>query len=459
MNYALRMKARFIPIMFLLISLQCAVSGQEWVRIFDGKSMEDWEPSENKDTWRVEDGALVSHGERSHLFYKGKLRDHNFKNFELRAEVRTRPGSNSGIYIHTHYQEKGFPETGYECQVINSNGTNQQGGYVERKMTSSIYAIRNVWKSPTPDFEWFHYHIVVRGKTIQTFINEELMAEYTESENPFRPKDKKGRLLSSGTVALQGHDGGSVVAFRNLEIKPLADEVATPGKPLEDTEFEAKIIQLSNDNFPLLDLDVKLSPSLPLDRALANSRKYGYTYGFVFDERVSTAFRKPPQAFIGLRLASPETFVFIPNPSMPRLDYLISELPLKTTGKIADADEYMEQLVERIVKGALSRRIEIWSRPTALPEALKAAHDALWTEARINRVIAALKEGEVAVEINDRLKLPNEDFIRKAKEAGLRFTFGSDNTGGTDLGRLDYCINMIKACGITAKDIWMPQGE
>jgi hypothetical protein len=376
----------------------------------------------------------------------------------MRAEVMTLPGSNSGIYIHTHYQETGFPETGYECQVINSNTNNQPGKYVERKMTASIYAIRNVWKAPARDNQWFHYSVIVQGKTIKTFINEELMAEYTESANPYRPNDKKGRLLSSGTFALQGHDAGSVVAFRNIEVRPLTDDLPTPGTPTDDPEFDAKIIQLSNDNFPLLDLDVRLGPTLPLDRALANSRKFGYTCGFVFDERVPGGFRQPPQAFVGLRVKAPETAGFVPKSVYSLFDYVISDLmPQFSPGApVPEPEQFMEALTGRIEAVARSKRIHVWSRPTYLPEAVKGDHAALWTQDRIDRVIKACVDGNVALEINDRLKVPGAEFIRRAKAAGARFTFGSDNSSANDLGKLTYCIEMIKECGLTANDIWMP---
>ncbi len=216
------------------IPIMCA--GQTWVPLFDGRSLDGWQPSEDKATWKVVDGCLVSGGGRSHLFYTGDVNKHEFKNFELKADVITSNGANSGIYIHTHYQETGFPDTGYECQVINSY---PPGRYIERKMTASIYAIRNVWKAPVPDNQWFHYHIIVQGKTIQTYINDELMAEYTESAHPFRPKDKAGRLLSSGTFALQGHDAKSTAAFKNIEVKMLPVDLRTPGQPMDDPAFEA----------------------------------------------------------------------------------------------------------------------------------------------------------------------------------------------------------------------------
>ena len=155
---------------------------QDWIPLQDGKSLAGWKAAERPESWVVEDGAFVSRGERSHLFYVGKVGKHDFRNFEFSAEVMTSPGANSGIYVHTKWQGPGWPEAGYELQVINSNPpAEKMNGYIEHKMTGSIYAVRNTWVAPARDNEWFNYRIRVVGKTIQTFINDKLICEYAEA--------------------------------------------------------------------------------------------------------------------------------------------------------------------------------------------------------------------------------------------------------------------------------------
>ena len=113
-----------------------AVMAQEWIALQDGKSLAGWQAAERPEAWVVEDGAFVSHGERAHLFYVGKVAKHDFRNFELSAEVMTSPGANSGIYVHTKWQGPGWPVAGYELQVINSNPpAERMNGYIEHKMT------------------------------------------------------------------------------------------------------------------------------------------------------------------------------------------------------------------------------------------------------------------------------------------------------------------------------------
>ena len=252
---------------------------QDWIPLQDGKSLAGWKAAEKPESWVVEDGVFVSRGDRSHLFYVGKVGKHDFKNFEFSAEVMTSPGANSGIYVHTKWQGPGWPEAGYELQVLNSNPpAEKMGGYIEHKMGGSIYAVRNTWIAPAKDNEWFNYRIRVVGKTIQTFINDKLICEYAEPAQPFRPDDKKGRLLGSGTFALQAHDPGSIVKYRNMKVKILPNDAAPPEGllPITDADLERLVTLASNDNIPLIDLGLSPPPSDTVDY-WSEVRRYGLT--------------------------------------------------------------------------------------------------------------------------------------------------------------------------------------
>ena len=69
------------------------------------------------------------------------------------------------------------------------------------------------------DNEWFTYEIMVQGKHIVIKINDKVVSDYTEPEDLNRPE----RQLSEGTFALQAHDPGSKVCFRNLQVKVLPE--------------------------------------------------------------------------------------------------------------------------------------------------------------------------------------------------------------------------------------------
>src|SRR5580765_8083482 len=92
-----------------------------WIPLFDGKSLNGWKPSEHEGTFKVVDGQIVAHGERSHLFYTGPVHGADFRNFEFAVEIKTVPGANSGVYFHTAFQPSGFPAEGFEVQVENND--------------------------------------------------------------------------------------------------------------------------------------------------------------------------------------------------------------------------------------------------------------------------------------------------------------------------------------------------
>lgn len=201
-----------------LLSNICSAQGQSasgWVSLFDGKSLDGWKVGDNAATFKVENGTIKVNGPVAHLFYVGDFHQHNFKDFEFKAEVMTLPGSNSGIYFHTAYQDKSWPEKGFEVQVNNS--------HTDWKRTGSLYNIVDIKEKYAKDNEWYTEHIIVKGKRVIIKVNDKTVVDYTEPEN-FQPASGQGgRRIGSGTFALQGHDPGSTVYYKNIMVKPLGD--------------------------------------------------------------------------------------------------------------------------------------------------------------------------------------------------------------------------------------------
>ena len=195
----------------LLVCASNVQADDEWISLFDGKTFGDWKANENKESWKVEDGAFVCKGKRSHLFYMGKHAP--FKNFHFSCKVMTRKNSNAGIYFHTRYQDSGWPKGGYECQVNNTHG--------DPRKTASIYAVKDVMNnSPAKDDEWYTQEIIVKGKTVEVKINGKTVNKYVEPEGKKPGKDFE-RILSKGTFAFQAHDPGSTVYFKDIKVKKL----------------------------------------------------------------------------------------------------------------------------------------------------------------------------------------------------------------------------------------------
>ena len=206
-------KLTFLLLFLALISLSFSKRKDKgFVSLFDGKTFTGWKVNEEHPaTFSIEDGTIKVAGERTHLFYEGMVGNHDFKNFELKLKAKTLPGSNSGIFIHTTYQTKGWPEKGYEVQV---NQTHE-----DWRKTGSLYSFNDVKENLAKDNEWYEYDIIVRGKRVIIKINDKVAVDYTEPDT--LPENRGLRKFSSGTIALQGHDPKSVAYFKDIEIKIL----------------------------------------------------------------------------------------------------------------------------------------------------------------------------------------------------------------------------------------------
>jgi hypothetical protein len=213
------MKNILLSLLAVMACQMAVCAGDDgWVAMLNGKDLSGWKSNEEKSgAFNIKDGELVVSDGRAHLFYTGADGSAKFRNFEFKAKVKTTPGSNSGIYFHASYEDKGWPAQGYECQV---NATHS-----DRKKTGGLYAVADVMdKAPHQDDEWFDYSIKVEGRRIVISINGKVTTDWTEPED-WEPEktltNMPGRKLGDGTIAIQGHDPKSVVHYKDMFIKPL----------------------------------------------------------------------------------------------------------------------------------------------------------------------------------------------------------------------------------------------
>lgn len=172
-----------------------------WLALFDGKTLDGWKANEKPENWKVEDGMIVGRGSRSHLFYMKQ----EFTNLEFKVEVKLNRRGNSGMYFRTEFGP-GWPK-GYEAQVNNSSP--------DPKRTGSLYNFVDVKKQLVPDDTWWTEHVIANGNHIVIKVNEEVVVDFKDDKNTH----------TKGYVALQQHDPGSVVHYKNLMVKPLPDKV------------------------------------------------------------------------------------------------------------------------------------------------------------------------------------------------------------------------------------------
>lgn len=192
---------------FLIITACLALAGSglssarknegRWKSMFDGKTLTGWKANENPESWSVKDGAIVGDGERSHLFYMAEQCD----NCEFKAEVKLNHGGNSGMYFRTKF-EPGFPH-GYEAQVDNTHS--------DPKRTGSLYNFVDVTEQLVPDDTWWTQDIIANGNHIIIKVNNKVVVDYVDQKNTYQ----------KGYMALQQHNKGSVVQYKNLMMRHL----------------------------------------------------------------------------------------------------------------------------------------------------------------------------------------------------------------------------------------------
>ncbi|MCZ2148248.1 MAG: DUF1080 domain-containing protein [Bryobacterales bacterium] len=168
-----------------------------WVSMFDGKTLNGWKAADNPESWSVRNGAIVGDGERSHLFWMGE----QCENCEFRAEVKLNHGGNSGMYFRAEFMP-GWPN-GYEAQVNNT--------HKDPVKTGSLYNLVKVYDQLVPDDTWWTQDIIADGNHIIIKVNGKVTADYVDEK----------RLHMKGYLALQQHNKGSVVEYRNLMFRKL----------------------------------------------------------------------------------------------------------------------------------------------------------------------------------------------------------------------------------------------
>lgn len=217
------MRSLLLLLMLSIASTPALFAEEGWVDLWDGKTFDGWTLStDNPATFKIEDGAIVANGPRAHLFYSGDVNGANFRNFELKIDVLAKNNSNGGIYFHTAYQNQGWPDAGFEVQVNNTFAR-------DPRKSGSLYAVLDNPNAPAGDDEWFTEHIVVRGKAVKIFVNGDLITDWEQPEGwngvapppGSRGQGMPGRKLGEGTFALQGHDPGSTVLYKNIRVKVL----------------------------------------------------------------------------------------------------------------------------------------------------------------------------------------------------------------------------------------------
>ncbi|MEX2369713.1 MAG: family 16 glycoside hydrolase [Bacteroidales bacterium] len=432
-------------------------------------------PLEETNRWQGEGISLLSEGvlemneEYSTVVYNPGFLN-TFRNFELSTEVQTMPGGSAAILFHTNKRDL---EQGYEVNIDNS----EVGSWDQLLKTGSLSNVRNIYYNMVEDGSWFKLVIMVVENKINITVNGYPVVDYIEPEIPFRTAQLESRKLGTGTFAIRTLFGNSGVKFRNMTITNLPP---AEKRQNDDPDFAREITQLHSRLMPVVDYHVHEKGDLTIAALIERSAKMGINYGVAancglkFPIETNEQLEAYHASIQGLPIfkamqAEGREWVGMFSPELvARFDYAFTDamtwtnrngtrmrlwIPEET--EVGDPQDFMEQLVSQI-EMVVTEPVAIYVNPTYLPVELEDRYDELWTDARIDRVVNALVENNVALEINSKLRLPGSRVIAKAKEAGVKFALGTNNTDSKNLGNLEWARQMVEEHNLQPSHMYLP---
>ncbi|MCD7935725.1 MAG: DUF1080 domain-containing protein [Tannerellaceae bacterium] len=399
------------------------------------------------------------------------LKNGNYKDFDLSLQLRTTPGGKGFIGFHTDETGKGYRV------AIN----NDREDPVWWRMTGSLVSVRNLTKSFIKEGDWFTMNIRVEGPSVLVSINGEPVVEYTEPAAPYRTEAHANTLLSRGTFTL-GSTGEGEIQIKHLAVETLEtkgmDFSAKQAKAIDEQTDE--IIRLHQEDFPVLDYHVHLKGGLTRQVAAEQSRRTGINYAVAPNCGIGFPVTNDQDIYNFLDTMRNEPFILpmqaegrewittFSEQARDEFDFVFTDaltftddkgnrtrLWVNSTVFIEDEEKYMDLIVDRICR-VLQEPVDVYVNPFFLPESMADRYDEFWTEERMNKAVEALAKSGKALEINELYQIPNKAILLKAKAAGVKFTFGSNNVT-PDVSKLEYSIRMKKECDLQSHHMYKPK--
>jgi hypothetical protein len=398
-------------------------------------------------------------------------------NFELSFKMKTTPGAVGQLSFSTSKSPDSQSARGYSVIINNSDystGLSQK--------TGSLSKIRNNFIRTAEDNEWFDLNLSVIGNKITVTVNGKIVSEYAEPQNARRIEGLSGMVLSRSFISIRKLDSQGEIVVSDMKFKPISKRLGKISQELNSDSLADVIDSLNQREFPLIDFHVHLKGGLTMDQACQHARNNGFSYGVAANcglkfpvTNDSTLYSylnsiKKEPVFKAMQCEGREWVTLFSPQAVAGFDYIFTDamtwtdyngrrmrLWMKDETVIDDDQQFMDMLVGKIEAILEGEPVDIHVNPTFLPDKLAPRYDELWTTERMDKVINALVRNQVALEINSRFKLPSIAFIKRAKAAGVKFTFGTNNGKNDDLGRLEYSIKAIREVGLTAGDMFLPK--
>jgi histidinol phosphatase-like PHP family hydrolase len=241
------------------------------------------------------------------------------------------------------------------------------------------------------------------------------------------------------------------------------------------------------DGVPRVDYHAHPSQNLSPEQCIAISQKLGVKFGLLqhagdpqynrywglirndddLNAWIKSMAGKP--IFIGIQAEYTNWMSCFSKAALGRLDYVLTDaLTMPGEGnrpihiwtrefQCDNAEQWMDRYTDYHVQILSTQPIHIIANPTYLPDQLLPGYDKLWTQKRMRAIIDAAVKRRIAIEINSRFEVPRLPFLQMARDAGLKFSFGSNIHTPDRIGNIDYCVSMFRRLGLTLNHFWQPR--
>ena len=400
------------------------------------------------------------------------------RNFFLSGKCQLEAGALAALRFHSDVTGKGY-------EVLFHNGPTDGS-----RKTGSLSHVRNLYRALAQDGQAFYFEVKVREKNIEVWVNFNPVVRYTEGERPYRLPRYAGMRLSRGDFVFEGLAGKA--RFSDLVLEPLRDGVTNPDDiyPYAD-EATDPVMRFQQEDFPVVNWHVHAKGGWTPRQAYAKSLADGICYGLSVNI-YGKIVRKGDGGFGRMIETDDEALGYLKGvggwpflhgfqgegrkwtaaftaKSLTACDYIFTDSmtvvdnrrqirlyrPDEFTMNGRTAEEWMAFYVSQIELILENEPVDIYANPMFLPPPLQPEADALWTDARIDRVLDKLARHKIALEINSRYRIPSHKVLRRARARGIKFAFGTNNVDA-NIGRLEWSLEAVRACGITKEEMWFP---
>ncbi len=141
--------------------------------------------------------------------------------------------------------------------------------------------------------------------------------------------------------------------------------------------------------------------------------------------------------------------VWLPNGDLQRV--FTRQLPDGLT-----PERYISALLDNLALLGRDMPVDLVAHPTLLPIPMRSLPpEEVWSEEAEERMVQLFAEWSLVFEVSSRYR-PHERLVRRAIDAGVRLSLGSDGHSGEQVGEISFSLALTRALGVADEALYDP---